>query len=80
MFRLALLFLFLTPVMFCAAVESAPAAEKPKTEVVNPATIEVWITTTGKRYHRATCRYAKIQSNLKAALDRNLTPCHVCNP
>ena len=80
MFRLALLLLILAPAAIYPAAESAPAPEKQKVEVVNPATIEVWITATGKRYHRATCRHAKIQSNLKAALERNLTPCLVCNP
>jgi hypothetical protein len=80
MLRLALLFLILAPVAISPAAESAPAPEKQKVEVVNPATIEVWITATGKLYYRAFCRYAMIQSNLKAAQDGNLTSCLVCNP
>lgn len=64
----------------CCAAEPLADQVKQKVAVVDPKTVEVWITATGKRYHRATCRYAKIQSNLKAALNRNLTPCQVCNP
>lgn len=46
----------------------------------DPLNREVWITRTGERYHRASCRYAKIQSTLREALAKGLTPCKICSP
>ena len=42
----------------------------------------VYITQTGKRYHRAECRYlhSKIKTNTKKALKAGYTPCKVCKP
>lgn len=44
------------------------------------AAIVVFVTATGKKYHRESCRYAKIRSNLKEAKARGLGPCAFCNP
>ena len=49
----------------------------------NAATITVYITKTGEKYHRDGCRYlsrSRIQTTLKAALERGLGPCSVCKP
>jgi micrococcal nuclease len=43
----------------------------------------VYITKTGKKYHRATCRYlsrSKISTSLKEAKANGYGPCSVCNP
>jgi hypothetical protein len=45
--------------------------------------IIVYITRTGKKYHRAGCRYlkkSKIPITLKEAKRRGYTPCKVCKP
>ena len=45
--------------------------------------IIVYITKTGEKYHRGTCRYlsqSKISINLKDAIRRGYTPCSVCKP
>lgn len=76
---LLLLSLFLLSVG--SAEPQAPPVAKPDQEkVADPSAIVVFITNTGKRYHRESCRYAKIKSNLKEAKARGLTPCQVCNP
>lgn len=44
---------------------------------------KVHITRTGKKYHRAGCRYlshSDIVVTLKEAKARGLAPCSVCNP
>ena len=49
----------------------------------NNENIIVFITKTGKLYHREMCgslHSSKIQSTLKKAQDVGLTPCYNCNP
>jgi hypothetical protein len=51
-------------------------AEEPKAETV-------YVTRTGKRYHRDGCRYlasSKIPMSLKDAKAQGYTPCKVCQP
>lgn len=62
------------------SVAAEPSTTPAPPQAVDASSVEVWITKTGKRYHRATCRYAKIKSNLKVATAQGLTPCLVCNP
>jgi|TARA_B100001971_G_C17973137_1_gene423451 competence protein ComEC len=43
----------------------------------------VFVTKTGKKYHRDNCRYlksSKREIELSAALDKGYTPCKVCKP
>ena len=43
----------------------------------------VYITATGEKYHRSTCRYlshSKIPISLAEAKARGYTPCSVCDP
>jgi methylphosphotriester-DNA--protein-cysteine methyltransferase len=43
----------------------------------------VYITKTGKKYHRASCQYlrkSQIEISMKEAVDRGYTPCSVCTP
>ena len=49
----------------------------------DPAKITVYVTRTGKLYHRDGCRYlrqSKIPSTLKDAVERGYGPCSVCKP
>ena len=44
----------------------------------------VYITATGKKYHRSNCRYVQNKSNIsflnKKEADKTHSPCSVCNP
>ena len=42
----------------------------------------VYVTRTGKRYHRASCRYAQngIATTIAEAIAHGFTPCHICRP
>ena len=55
-----------------------------KSEPENPdAAIIVYITESGKKYHRADCphlRSGKKEITLKEAKERGYTPCKACNP
>jgi hypothetical protein len=45
--------------------------------------VTVYVTNTGKRYHRAYCRYLRFSSRpieLRDATAAGYTPCHVCTP
>ena len=48
-----------------------------------PKEQSIYITRTGKRYHRANCRYlarSKFEMSLKEAKQQGYTPCKVCRP
>ena len=47
-----------------------------------PTAETVYVTRTGKRYHRAECRYllSKIKTNIEEAKASGYTPCKVCKP
>jgi len=49
----------------------------------DPSTITVYITKTGEKYHKGSCRYlrqSKIAVSLKEAVSRGYGPCSVCQP
>lgn len=49
----------------------------------DPQTQTVYVTRTGKKYHRDTCRYlaaSKIPISLKDAKAKGYTACKVCRP
>ncbi|GHV02746.1 hypothetical protein FACS189485_04120 [Spirochaetia bacterium] len=59
-----------------------PAATEPRPREPAPSEIIVYITKTGEKYHRGTCRYlakSKIETTLESA-KRNYDPCSVCRP
>ena len=65
-----------------AAVPVVAQAPAPKSQ---PQTKEqtVYITKTGKKYHRPTCRYlsrSKISTSLKDAKANGYSACSVCKP
>jgi hypothetical protein len=67
----------LTPVALPApAFQTLAAQEQRKAQIV-------YITRTGKKYHREGCRYlshSKIAITLEDAKNNRYTPCSVCHP
>jgi hypothetical protein len=64
------------PLSTGAPQASPRRAEEPKAQTV-------YVTRTGKRYHREACRYlasSKIPMTLKDAKAHGYTPCKVCRP
>lgn len=53
------------------------------TFIADKKEVIVYITRTGQKYHRSSCRYlrqSKIQTTKKDAISQGLTACSVCNP
>ncbi len=72
---------------FCASLvfPAAQPASVPHPAAVRPQQKEqtVYITRTGRKYHRDGCRYlshSRIPISLKDAQANGYTPCSVCNP
>ncbi len=66
-----------------AAVTAIPAAQAERSEQAQEAT--VYVTASGKRYHRADCRTLRRSKtpksiSLKEAKHKGYTPCGVCRP
>jgi len=56
---------------------------KEEAKIDKPASITVYITKTGKKYHRGSCSYlrrSKIRISLKDACARGYTSCSRCSP
>jgi hypothetical protein len=74
-------------VLSLLAYGSPQVVGSPRTPVANsrkidPATITVYVTKTGQKYHRDGCRYlrqSRIPMSLKDAA-RRFGPCSVCKP
>ena len=74
---LALFLLLLSPGAVLPAPSPAPQQQQQTKEQT------VYITRTGKKYHRATCRYlsrSKIATSLRDAKANGYTACSVCRP
>jgi hypothetical protein len=74
-----ILALFMLGAAVAAVVAQAPTP--PQQRQTKEQT--VYITKTGRKYHRATCRYlskSKIPTSLKDAKANGYTPCSVCRP
>jgi hypothetical protein len=74
---LALVLSLLSPVALPIAAQQKQAVQR------SNQTQTVYITRTGKRYHRDGCRYlsmSKIPISLKDAKANGYTPCKVCHP
>ncbi len=67
-----------------APVSSKPVVVQAETQPVQtPQSVTVYITKTGKKYHRDGCRYlrqSKIAISLDDAQAEGYDPCSVCNP
>lgn len=78
--------LFLTLVAFlCLAGMPAvvPAQQSAPQKATDTKAVTVYITRTGKKYHRDGCRYLKnsrIPVSLKDAKTQGYTPCSICRP
>jgi len=59
-----------------------PAVDKPPAPASQAATdVLVYVTKSGEKYHRASCRYAKTASAISLAeAKRRYSPCSVCSP
>ena len=70
--------------LMLGAVFAVPPAQQPTPQRQTQTKEQtVYITKTGKKYHRATCRYlsrSKIPISLKDAKANGYTPCSVCKP
>ena len=82
--RLFLLVFALSLFWPSAGLVSVIRAVPPATQqAVDQQTVTVYVTKTGKRYHRDGCRYlshSKIPMSLKDAKANGYTPCLVCRP
>jgi competence protein ComEC len=75
--------LIIALLMLGAVSAVAPAQQPAPQKQVQSQEQTVYATKTGKKYHRATCRYlshSKIPVSLKDAKAQGLTPCSVCKP
>lgn len=68
---------------FYIGYTTAPTQLLP-TSATEQTTEQVYITSTGKKYHRSNCRYVKGKDNIavidKKQADKTHSPCSVCNP
>jgi hypothetical protein len=78
---------FLVVLLLAVAAINYPlsfgAQQPPPQRVEEPKAQTVYVTRTGKRYHREGCRYlasSKIPMTLKDAKAQGYTPCKVCRP
>ena len=71
-------------VLMLGAVFALPPAQLPAPQQQTQTKEQtVYATKTGKKYHRATCRYlskSKIPISLRDAKAQGLTACSVCKP
>lgn len=61
----------------------SPIAQEITYEYVAPQSTTVYVTKTGKRYHKSSCRYlsqSKIKTTKSKAINAGYTPCKVCKP
>ena len=65
-----------------AAQEKLKATKKPSQSGTVQSYTYVYVTKSGEKYHRGTCRYAENAEaiTLSDAIDKGSTPCSVCNP
>ncbi len=59
---------------------ATPPSTEPSKPDEDPEKVKVWVTPSGKKYHKSTCRYAKDASSitLKEARAKGLTACKTC--
>ena len=81
--RIAAIFLFLATLLY--PTPALPVhVQQPTAQVSqDPQSVTVYVTRTGKKYHRDGCRYlrqSRIPMSLKDAKANGYTPCSVCRP
>ena len=75
--------LILALLMLCAPVAVLPAQQPAPQKQAQTKEQIVYVTKTGKKYHRDGCRYlsrSRIPISLKDAKANGYTPCSVCRP
>jgi hypothetical protein len=80
--KLISLFLLIVGLLYLTPVPPLRAQPTPHSLQASQAET-VYITKTGKRYHRAGCRYlshSSIKTTVKEAKANGYTPCKVCHP
>ena len=85
--RKIILLVITISLLFSVSIQSSYAVASNTSKATISATqtknITVYITRTGKKYHKAGCRYlkqSKIPVKLKDAKANGYEPCKVCNP
>ena len=81
--RLRLLLLFFAPLFFFAPALTIAQPPEAPSQVEEPKSQTVYVTRTGRKYHREGCRYlaqSKIPMTLKDAKAKGYEPCKVCRP
>jgi hypothetical protein len=82
MFRV-ILALLLTVVSLLPEQQTPTQPPQTAQQPLDPQSVTFYITRTGKKYHRAGCRYLRQSSipiKLKDAKANGYTPCKVCHP
>jgi hypothetical protein len=77
--------ILLLATVFCLAAPQVPPPTRyvPVAFADDPKTTVVYITRTGKKYHRDGCRYlahSRIKTTLAEAKANGYAPCKVCRP
>jgi biopolymer transport protein ExbD len=73
----------LVALLYTGAVQHVLAQEPTIQVAQDPQSVTVYITKTGKKYHRDGCRYlsqSKVKTTLKQAKANGYAPCKVCHP
>lgn len=81
--KLTSLFVLFAALLFVAPVQHIVAQQPTVWVAQDPLSTTVYITKTGKKYHRDGCRslsQSKIKTTLKEAKAKGYTPCKVCHP
>ena len=81
--RLAAILLFLASLFYPAPSQPIRSLQPAAQVSQDPQSVTVYITKTGKKYHRDGCRYlrqSRIPVTLKDAKANGYTPCSVCRP
>ena len=73
---------YIFPLLNNASTSPFTSIKKPG-RLINTSEQTVYVTRSGKKYHRISCRYLRKsirEINLSDAIDRSYTPCSVCKP
>ena len=81
--KLTSAFLLLAALLWLGPAQHVIARQRIAHQSPDQQSVTVYITKTGKKYHREGCRYlskSKIKTTLKEAKANGYTPCKVCHP
>ena len=81
--KIASLLVLFAALLYVAPMQHIVAQQTTVQLAQDPQSTTVYITKTGKKYHKDGCRYlsqSKIKTTLKEAKANGYTPCKVCHP